>query len=169
MNHFENNYIYSRDIVLEYQYKIGARRMLIWCAVCIAFAIAYGIIGAVTNRVTWYVVVAFLALAVYYAVYPSLVVKKSEKMLRERNGGEIPVTQIRFGDEEIDVTEGDTVDFTVEYRDLSKITLLKRGIFLVTKGRRGIMLDPEAFTGGTAEEFIAFIKEKCPNAIVEHK
>ena len=168
MNHFENNYMYSRDIVVEYQYKIGARRMLFWCAACLLFALAYGIIGLVTDRVTWYVVVAFVALAVYYAVYPYLFTKKSEKMLRERNGGEIPVTQIRFG-EEIDVTEGDTVDFTVEYRDLNKITVLKKGIFLVTKGRRGIMLDPEAFTGGTVDEFLAFLKEKCPHATWEHK
>lgn len=168
MNHFENNYMYSRETVLEYQYKIGARRMLIWCVLSLVLAIAYAIIGAVTGRDTLLVVVAFLAVAVYSAVYPYFFTKKSEKMLMERNGGQIPVTQIRFG-EEIDVTEGDTVDFTVEYRDLSKITVLKKGIFLVTRGRRGIMLDPDSFTGGTVEEFMAFLKEKCPNAVFETK
>ena len=160
---FENTYQFNRRSVVEYQYKIGGKRMLIYSAVCLLLALAYGIIGAVTERTTWYVVVAALGAAVYYAVYPYTFTKKTEKERIRRSGGVIPVTRVFFRDS-IECTEGDTIDFEVEYTDINKVFVLKYGIFMTTYGKRGIMLDPDGFTVGEKEDFLPFLKEKCSSA-----
>jgi hypothetical protein len=159
---FENNYTYSHKLVLEYHYKIAGKRMLIYSIIALLGALAYGIIGLVTDRVTWYVVLAFVAFAIYCAWYPYYFTKKNEKERNRRNGGAEPVTRVLFG-EEIDCSEGD-VEFSAEYQDINKVFILKNGIFLTTKGRRGIALERESFIKGEAEAFLPFLREKCPHA-----
>lgn len=159
---FENNYTYNRKLVLEYHYKVAGKRMLIYSIISLVAALAYGIIGLVTDRVTWYVTVAFVVFAVYSAWYPYYFTLKKEKERDSRNGGVVPVSRVLFG-EEIDCSEGD-VEFTAEYSDISKVIVLKYGIFITTKGRRGIALDWEGFLKGDAEDFLPFLQEKCPHA-----
>ena len=148
--------------MLEYQYKIGARRMLFWSVALIIGGIVYGIMGLVNQDPRGYLGLGFFALAIYSAAYPYIFTKKSEKRLHQRYGGVIPVTRIQFG-ETIEVSEAD-IEFSLDYSDLQRVVVLKNGIFMSTKGRRGIMLDPDGFIKGNKDEFMPFLRKQCPNA-----
>ena len=56
------------------------------------------------------------------------------------------------------------IEFSLDYSDLQRVVVLKNGIFMSTKGRRGIMLDPDGFIKGNKDEFMPFLRKQCPNA-----
>ena len=69
---------------------------------------------------------------------------------------------ISFG-ENIEIRQGN-IRVYWEYAEISQILRLKYHYELLKDKHMSIMLDPDTLTGGTYEEFKAFLREKCLNA-----
>jgi hypothetical protein len=68
---------------------------------------------------------------------------------------------ISFSDN-IEIRQGN-VRVYWEYTEIKQVMRLKYHYELQKNKRTGIMLDPSTLTGGTFEEFKAFLREKCPD------
>ena len=158
---FENVCEYDLERALEFQYKIGARRIMFWGAVSAVLTLLY-LYRALTGPLVWLIPAAiFLGLSVHYFTWPYRFLKKGEKRMLEYYDGEIPPTYIRFGDQ-IVVEDVDS-RFTLEYRKLDKVISLKRGYYLRYAKKSLVALDPNGFTKGTFAEFKQFLREKRPD------
>ena len=69
-----------------------------------------------------------------------------------------------FGDT-IEMHEG-MVHLTIEYRKIVRTIRLKHSYMLMLGKRNGVMLEPNAFTKGSFEEFKQFLRTKCPGILV---
>lgn len=158
---FENICRYRLETAVEYQYRIGARRVLLWGAFSVVIMLFYAYRAIWVDSVWWVGTVVFLGLSVHYFSWPYRFLKKNQKRVMEFYDGEIPPTYIRFGDK-ILVEDKDST-FTLEYHKIDKVISLKHGYYLRYAKKSMIAVSPDGFAKGTFEEFKQFLRQKRPD------
>jgi hypothetical protein len=157
---FENVQRYNRKMYLEFNYKILCWRALLWGVVSLILMLSY-VYRALIEPYWWVGVVVFAGLTIHYFTWPYRLERKRFQRAQSYYDGEMPSSYIRFGDQ-IHVEEIDST-FTLEYRKIEKVIVLKHGLFLRYAEKAHMAIDPNCFTKGTYEEFKQFLREKCPH------
>ncbi len=109
--------------------------------------------------------ILLLALSTVYMVYLAALpeinawqsIRRAKKQL-----GEEPCSTVYFADL-IRITQGD-MELTWEYSQIRYVRKFRRSLLLINKESLGISVDPNGFTQGDFDGFMAFIREKCPDA-----
>ncbi len=92
---------------------------------------------------------------------------RSEQERRRRTEPDYKETTYYFGNHQIDVRDG-IRSYCVEYSRIREICRTEHTIALMYKFQTGLILSPDGFADGkTAEDLLAFLKEKCPNVPVK--
>ncbi len=102
-----------------------------------------------------------LTLEVVLFFLPNLVAWSSLRGARKKNGGQIPVTRVSLGEDDVQLFEGMT-HITVPYGEICRVVKLKHSYVLMLGKRNGLLLDPHGFTKGNLEECKIFLQTKCP-------
>ena len=164
---FENRYYTTHNMLAEFarKYSVGPR----WPVVVASFLVyAFVAIPAIVAPDTFAEILpALTAMGVAMVIViplPHLYTWATLRGTKKQNDGQQPEVVITFG-ETIELHEG-MVHITLEYRKLVRVLRLKHSYMLMIGKRRGLMLDPNAFTKGTFEEFKQFLREKRPDLTI---
>ena len=106
--------------------------------------------------------ILFALFSVAYLLYGIFMPEISGYFWVRRFKKECDSYHISFGDC-IEVRQGN-VRVYWEYTDIKRVVRLKYYYELQKDKHMGIMLDPDTLTGGTFEEFMQFLRGKCPDA-----
>ena len=145
-----------REVTLHGFYRSAP---LVKSAVLAALAIAGFLV-----RQPW-LSVPCLALAVllllFYWFTPRVMHRLMKAETLRLNNGQLPESTVQFG-ERILLREG-ALQLSTEYDQVVEIRPLERSIALMTGPSSAILFVRDAFTVGTCEDCLAFLREKCPN------
>ena len=163
---FEVRYYDNHKMIAEFarKYSIGPRMpvlVVFWVffAVLLAVSIQNGTIYDQKYMLFVFGVCMF-AVSFLPQLYAYGVIQGSKK----QNDDILPETVVTFGDT-IEMHEG-MVHLTIEYRKIVRTIRLKHSYMLMLGKRNGVMLEPNAFTKGSFEEFKQFLRTKCPGILV---
>ena len=159
---FEIQYYINHQTLAEFYRKIGTGPRYPWIALMTVFLAIVSVDTAAKGlRATEYMlpIVAFV-----YALmlsFPHIMAWSNLRRAKRHNDGTLPKIRITFGNL-LEVFEG-TIHITAEYCKIVRVVRLKHSYVLMIGKRNGLILDPNAFTKGTFEEFKQFIREKRPD------
>ena len=163
---FENRYVGDYGMMREYTNRVLCRKIQVMGAVIGPLggmmAVAGGFRGDMLSLGVFgcaAFVAAFTAL-----IGPWMVARQLMESDRRIHGGKRVETVTRF-DARISLAEGD-FSLTVDYGQIERIYFLQRGWALMFGKNNGLLLGPDGFVQGDKGAFPAFIRERCPKAIV---
>ena len=158
---FENVQHYNRKMRLEFNYKIYCRLALLYGTIMGVITAVYVSMAINQAPIYWIAVIASLGFVVHYFTWPYRLEIKQRKRWEKYYDGLDEPAYLRFGDKIY--AEDSNSTYTVEYRKIEKVIVLKHGIFLRHAEKAYLCVDPNCFTKGTCGEFMEFLREKCPN------
>lgn len=96
------------------------------------------------------------------ALSPPLMLRQIQENDRSIHNGQKYETVVQFGDR-ILIREG-SFSLACTYDQINKVYRLKHSCVLMFGPRSAVMVSPEHFTIGTFDDFLSFIKNRCPKA-----
>lgn len=160
---FENVYTDSEEMMMELYHRASRRNRYIWLAVYLLLIIWYiNMIMSIDWLILWAGLIFLIAYSVYLLCVPMINTKRYFKRVRQYHDGMVPQTQVQFTEKKILVENGRSSQ-TVPYDKLDKAWIMKHCIRLDAGKMALVAIKPECFTKGTAEEFMQFLREKCPD------
>lgn len=79
------------------------------------------------------------------------------------------VTAVFGGDSIATLNNQNSDKLSLRYEVLRRVTVFQDRIFLRTKGRQFLAVDPSRFENGTEEDFWRLLNQKCPKALPRSK
>lgn len=158
---FENSYVSNKEIAKEiYRYFYFQRRFIVVCHFLLAFSFLVNLIMAILGKSYSWVVFIFAPLLVLYRVFcyfhqVNTMVKREREVHGEQLGVQILVT-----DDYIQNTASNGAVNRLEYGNIRSAVRTKNLILLRTKANLIYIFRKDAFTIGTEDEFIAFLRKK---------
>lgn len=160
---FEVKYVCTHSMLAEFYRKIGTGPR--YPTVALVAAGMVGLYYYCVSKGTWpYVSSMFQFAAVLLVVLffmPHIQAWMLLRSMKKNNDGVLPEDRVTLG-ETIEMDEG-MVHLSVEYRKIKRVVRLKHSYMLMLGRRNGLILDPNAFTKGSFEEFKQFLREKRPD------
>ena len=160
---FENVYTDTEESMLELHCQRGKGRRWFFIVLFICYtafflytAIAW---GTVLNRIMFCFCAGY---AVYLIFLPRINTKRYFKHMKRHYDGSIPETRVICTEEDITVWFGKDCGH-LPYDKITKIYFYNNIISLQAGKVLRATLIQDAFTKGTKEEFIEFLRVKCPN------
>lgn len=157
---FENRFYMTDKMLSEYVNKVLWKKYWILGTLLSAFSLAMLIFtcyAGMYSSATVYGTVLFISLGTTILT-PLLTKRQIKESGRQIHNTEQVETVVEFG-EDITMKEG-TMSMSIEYSQIQKIIYLKSLYVLKFGKRNAIVLSPDGFTVGTAEEFRRFIEDK---------
>jgi len=158
---FETRYVRNKEIAKEFFgfYYFKRKGILFWY-VFMLLLFVLDVIAVICDDVySLYIliIVPFFFLIQIWSYFRQVRLMTTRDC--ESHGGEITVETI-VTDEGIQCTSSNGGVYKVEYDKVKKAIKTKNLIILQTKAKVAYLLPKDAFTKGSAEEFIAFLKAK---------
>jgi hypothetical protein len=160
---FENRYVETEQIVLEYYVKVKFRRLILqnMFLLCVSMpALAYFSMIGDTDKAIVAAVLSVIWLGSAIAV-PWVTHHQAKKRRRAFFGEERGETVTQFVDSI--VLSGAASSMTLEYSQIVGMIRLKHSIALRFGENLSILLAPDGFTVGNPDDFEAFLRARCPN------
>ncbi|MCW5715298.1 MAG: YcxB family protein [Bauldia sp.] len=157
---FENRYVSSSQILIEYIYKVVLGRIqLILSLFIAAIIIAVIIVVLYSDRTTPVGLIVWCVLIVVWMWIgaPLLCLWRMKSQARRMHNWKQPESVLYFG-ERIAIEEG-TITMKFEYSQITRTHDLRRSYVLMI-GKIGIILSKEGFAKGSLDDFRRFISEK---------
>lgn len=93
---------------------------------------------------------------------PRIAAKQHMRRCRKFYDQAIPEIHVRFAREELIAQTGDQL-MKLPYQKLNDVKISKHLMMLRVKKLSYVVIHKDGFTQGTYEEFLAFLKARCPN------
>lgn len=157
---FENRFYMTDKMLSEYVYKVLWKKYWILGSLLSAFSLIMLILTyhvRVYSSVAVYGTVLFISLFTTFLT-PFLTKRQMKESGRRIHNGENVETVVEFG-EDITMKEG-AMSMTIKYSQIQRIIYLKSLYVLKFGKQNAIVLSPDGFTVGNAEEFKKFIESK---------
>ena len=164
---FENVYTDTEESMLE-MYRLDTKgRRWIFEAIFAAYAVFFLFIILAAGKPLYWVVFLFcIAYFAYYLFLPQIMTRRYFKHMKQHYDGSIPETRVICTEEDIAVWFGQDCGH-MPYDKITKVHFGKNIIRLYAgKVLRATLLQ-NAFTKGTKEEFVEFLRVNCPNLITK--
>jgi len=161
---FENRYVGTMPMLMEYIRKIALRKLLHACGIGIWLALGMTIYLIVTgDRGNAVVSGAFLVLfALLRSFAPLMFAAHLARVSREMFEDQEVETCIAFADK-IYMTEGEA-SVSVEYSQITEVLELNE-IYALKTGEKGAVLVARGkFTAGDERDFMSFLRARCTHA-----
>ena len=153
---------YSRSKRTEF-YRYALRKRIGWV---ILYAVLGPVIllGGILIHSTVSIVIGVFELLYGIWVYfrPWYLSAKAEKKEMAFSDGQHPASVVTFGEEIVDVSPEQTS--RMPYDKVKKLHLSKTMVFIIDVRDVAILVDKDGFRKGNYEDFLQFIREKCPQA-----
>lgn len=108
------------------------------------------------------VLLLFLGALLYFSFRPRLMAKRQIRRIRDFFDGQMPEYQIRFTrDHIINAAAGN--EHRIPYAKLNKVWHTKHILILGVDKVTSVAIPKNSFTKGSYEEFLAFLRAKCPD------
>lgn len=163
---FESRFYCSHRMMAEFYRKIGTGPrypvVALGAAVTCGLALYSAYYGVLAETARMLLCLTIFWVTVFFM--PHWVAWLNLRQAKKLNDGILPETVVTAGDV-LELDEGMT-HITVEYRKIRRVVHLKHSYILMLGRRNGLILDPNAFTKGTFEDFKQFLREKRPDLII---
>lgn len=163
---FESRFYCNHRMMAEFYRKIGTGPrypvVALGAAVVCGLALYSAYYGVLAETAHMLLSLTIFGITVFFM--PHWVTWLNLRQAKKLNDGILPETVVTAGDV-LELDEGMT-HITVEYRKIRRVVHLKHSYILMLGRRNGLILDPNAFTKGTFEDFKQFLREKRPDLII---
>lgn len=159
---FEVETDFTREKRVEY-YRYVLRRRWLWLALYAPLGVLLTAYGIIERDLVWTAVGIFeLAYGVWLGFRPRYLAAKLEKKEYNYSGDNSRLSVTTFGEEILDV--GTDLTVRVPYDKVKEIHISKTMIYIKDVRDAAILMDKSGFRRGNYEDFVDFIREKCPQA-----
>ena len=164
---FENSSVQTEEMSAEIvRLQMGIKRTILLFIVAI---MGLNYVSSAVWEIMWgygyfYLVISlvWILMALYLFFQPRIAAKLHMRRANKFHDGIIPQTQVLFGEEELIAQSGDS-KLKIPYNKLNKIKVSKNLMILTVKKYSHVTICKDGFTKGTYEEFLAFLRAKCPD------
>lgn len=158
---FENRYVRNKDLAKEmYRYLIFQRRVMVVSYVFILLALLINLAAILVYKIyNWEIIILALLLLLFQAFRYYFGVKSFARRDQEAFGKELEVQTIVTADH-FECTASNGAVTQVTFDKIKRAVRTKNLILLQTQARLLYILRGDAFTKGTKEEFVAFLRSK---------
>ena len=163
---FENVYTDTEQIMMELYRRRG--RIIRWIFVLLfsAYTMFYLHLVREKGEIFHWVMLFICGGAVgFYFFYPRIQTIRYFRNMKRHFAGKVPETRVLCTEEDITVCiEKDCMHLS--YNKITKILFYRNMIELLEGKMKRVTLVQDAFTKGTKEEFLEFLRVKCPNLTI---
>lgn len=167
----ENRYLATEQMLAEYFARLRPAFSKVMYGCCLA-ALSLLLIAQLFLQIWLYdlspLVLTLFGLALLGLGFTGLPLLEAKHALMQRktiHGGESIETVTVFGDT-IVLSEG-THRSEYHYEQIKKVVCLKHSYALMLDRRIGILVSPEGFQNGTAEDLLNLLRERIPGIIIK--
>ena len=159
--YFEVKTVIQKEFVVAFFQRY--LRYRIWILAGYAVILAGWILECILgNFFVFWTSLVLLAVGVWIYYLPWFHANRMMKQEEKFRDGVAPVFSVTFAEKiQSTTTEG---SYAIPYDKVVGIYNIRFGIVLMDARKRMLMLDKDGFTKGNFEEFLPFIREKCPQA-----
>ena len=158
---FENTYTDTLETLNEMNWDLYAKSRKIFTWSFGTFAAISLLLCLVTDIKYLFHCLFFLAFLFYSRNIYRRAAKQQMKTIQDFYDGVMPTQVIRVTADTLYYING-CQSFCVPLRKLSRTTVTKNGLLLRAGNYYQFYLRKDSFTKGTYEDFLEFLKEKCP-------
>ena len=160
---FENIYTDTEESTMELGRQIGKGSRWFFIVLFACYTVFFLVaVWAVENILYWAMLFLCAGYLLYLLFLPRIKTKRYFKNMKQHHNGIVPETRVICTEEDITVWFGKNCGH-IPYDKITKVCFYKNIICLEAgKVSRAVLLQ-DAFTKGTKEEFIDFLRMKCPN------
>ncbi len=144
--------------------RLYFKRYAIYAMGFVIFALWMGYQWYLTRSVLYSgLTIIFLIGATWYLCYPKSMAEKNYKSRLKHMRGEQTDIRVCFGQEEIHMTEAGS-DSTLSYNRIARFYFEKEILIFIMEYKSAFFVPYEGLTGGTKDDLMNFLMEKCPTA-----
>ena len=163
---FENVYTDTEQIMMEHYRRHG--RVIRWILVLFFSAYTMVYVHLVREKgEIFYWVMLFVCggCVVFYFFYPRIWTMRYFRNMKKHYDGKVPETRVLCTEEDITVWFGKDCGH-LAYDKITKILFYPNMVELLEGKMKRVTLLQDAFIKGSNEEFLEFLRVKCPNLTI---
>ena len=159
---FENIYTDTLETLEEMNQNLYAQNQKHYTWIFGVFSVIFLLLGLLADIKFLLYCLVFLSLLIYYRQLHKRAAKQQLSAALAFYDGEMPTQIVRITEDTLYYING-CQSFCVPLRKLSRATVTKNGLIIRAGYYFQFYLSKNAFTRGTYEDFLEFLKEKCPS------